>query len=76
MIFEWFFYQYKTLDFVLINKVIAATGFKSGLDKVLEDYAEKIPGSNESELRKKLGLFEKEDLNDKIIINSHSPTIK
>ena len=27
-------------------------------------------------LRKKLGIFEKEDLNDKIIINSHSPTIK
>ena len=27
-------------------------------------------------LRKKLGIFEKEDLNNKIIINSHSPTIK
>ena len=27
-------------------------------------------------LRKKLGLFEMEDWIDKIIINSHSPTIK
>jgi hypothetical protein len=41
---------------IVSDYVIAATGFKSGLDKVLEDYAEKIPGSNESELRKKLGL--------------------
>jgi hypothetical protein len=41
---------------IVSDYVIAATGFKSGLNKVLEDYAEKIPDSNESELRKELGL--------------------
>lgn len=41
---------------VISDYVIAATGFKSKLDKIFEGYAEKIPGSNESELRKKLGL--------------------
>ncbi|MFM7459189.1 MAG: hypothetical protein ACKO3R_11120 [bacterium] len=46
----------KSGEEIVSDYVIAATGFKSGLDKVLGDYAEQIPGSSESELRKKLGL--------------------